>query len=181
VRGANDDPEYLTVAHIVRPRGNKGEVTVDAPGNDESIYQSGQPVWLIDARGGREEFKLERVWPHKGRLILKFEGIDSISAAEELRGRRVQIRRDQLKPLEAGAFYLGDLIGCRVVEDGTNRALGVVNGVLEPGGTMLLEVRNEEDENEILIPLRREICVSIDTGESLIRVRMPEGLEDLNR
>jgi 16S rRNA processing protein RimM len=181
VSAAADDSEYLTVAHIVRPRGNKGEVAADAPGNDESNYQSGQTVWLIDARNERTEFKVEQVWPHKGRLILKFEGIDSISAAEELRGRRVQIRRDQLRPLEDGEYYFNELIGCRVTEDGTGRALGVVNDVLEPGGTMLLEVRNDDSENEILIPLHREICVAIDPDEKLIRVRMPEGLEDLNR
>lgn len=178
---AADDPEYLTVAHIVRPRGNKGEVSADAPGNDESIYQRAQTVWLVDGRDERTEVKVEQVWPHKGRLILKFEGIDSISAAEELRGRRVQIRRDQLRPLEDGEYYLEDLIGCRVIEDGTNRPLGVVNDVLEPGGTMLLEVKNDGSENEILIPLHREICVAINTGKKSILVRMPEGLEDLNR
>ena len=177
----DDDPEYLTVAHIVRPRGNKGEVAADAPGNDESIYRSGQTVWLIDARGERTEFKVEQAWPHKDRLILKFEGIDSIGAAEELRGRRVQIRRDRLRPLEAGEYYFDDLIGCRVAENGSGRDLGVVNGVLEPGGALLLEVRNDESEGEILIPFRREICVAIDTRAKLIRVDLPEGLEDLNR
>ena len=102
MRGPRDEPEYLTVAYIVRPRGNKGEVAADAPGNDESIYQGGQTVWLIDARNQRTEVRVEQAWPHKGRLILKFEGIDSISAAEELRWRRVQIRRDNLRPLEDG-------------------------------------------------------------------------------
>lgn len=181
MRGPRDEPEYLTVAYIVRPRGNKGEVAADAPGNDESIYQGGQTVWLIDARNERTEVKVEQAWPHKGRLILKFEGIDSISAAEELRGRRVQIRRDQLRPLEEGEYYLEDLIGCRVVEDGTGRSLGIVSAVLEPGGPMLLEVRNDESKTEILIPLHREFCVVIDTDQKLIRVRMPEGLEELNR
>lgn len=179
--GADDDPEYLTVAHIVRPRGNKGEVAADAPGNDASIYQSGQTVWLIDGRGERSEFKLEQVWRHKGRLILKFEGIDSIGAAEGLRGRRMQIRRDQLRPLEEGEYYFDDLIGCRVTENGSGRDLGMVNDVLEPGGALLLEVRNDENENEILIPLRREICVMIDTRAKLIRVDLPDGLEELNR
>lgn len=179
--GADDDPEYLTVAHIVRPRGNKGEVAADAPGNDESIYQSGQTVWLIDGRNERSEIKLEQVWRHKGRLILKFEGIDSISAAEELRGRRMQIRRDQLKPLHDGEYYFDELIGCRVVENGSGRDLGVVNDVLEPGGALLLEVRNDDSENEILIPFHHEICVVIDTPAKLIRVDMPEGLEELNR
>lgn len=179
--GVDDEPEYLTVAHIVRSRGNKGEVAADAPGNDESIYQRGQTVWLIDGRDARREFRLEQAWRHKGRLILKFEGIDSISAAEELRGHRMQIRRDQLKPLEEGEYYYDDLIGCRVVEEGSGRELGVVNDVLEPGGPLVLEVRNDETEDEILIPFRREICVVIDTDARLIHVDMPEGLEDLNR
>lgn len=181
MRAEHDDPEYLTVARIVRPQGNRGEVVADAPGNDESIYDGGQPVWLAGAATERKEFKVERAWRHKGRLILKFEGIDSISEAEGLRGRSVQIRRDRLKPLDDGEYYLADLIGCRVIEDASGRPLGIVKDVLEPGGPMLLEVIDEEHENEILIPFKREICVKINPEGGFIRVRMPEGLEDLNR
>jgi hypothetical protein len=35
-------------------------------------------------------------------------------------------------------------------------------------------------QGEVLVPLAQEICVGIDVGARLIRVRMPEGLLELN-
>ena len=69
-----------------------------------------------------------------------------------------------------------ELIGCEVFEAGTERRVGRVEAVQEPGGQVVLEVR--EGKREILIPL--PLCSRIDAGAKRIEAEMPEGLEELN-
>ncbi|MGC8794441.1 MAG: ribosome maturation factor RimM, partial [Bryobacteraceae bacterium] len=59
--------------------------------------------------------------------------------------------------------------------------LGVVSDLLETGATPLLEVRREGQQEPVLVPLARSICVKIEPEQGRIVVELPEGLEDLNR
>jgi 16S rRNA processing protein RimM len=111
-------------------------------------------------------------------LILKFVGVDSIGDAELLRGSEVQIPRSELGPPPEGEFYFDDLIGAKIVEAGTGREIGEVEDVVEAGGPMLLQVRAAG--REVLIPFAKHICVAIEPENGVIRVRLPEGLEELN-
>jgi len=110
--------------------------------------------------------------------VLKFREVDSISAAEELRGCKVRIPEDELGPPPEGEHYLDNLVGCCVVDAESGREIGIVEEVLEPGGSLLLDVRGEK--GQILIPFVDEICREVSEEKREIRVRLPEGLEELN-
>jgi 16S rRNA processing protein RimM len=118
---------------------------------------------------------VERVWYHDARTILKFAGIDSISAAEEWEGADILVEEgEQVRPAE-GEYSHADLIGCRILRENGPEELGVVLGIEEYGGPALLRVESRGGE-EVLIPFARSICREIDTDEKLIRVWLPEGL-----
>ncbi len=55
-------------------------------------------------------------WLHKGGIVLHFAGIDSISAAEKLIGLVVAIPRTERAPLAEDEAYIGDLIGCTLID-----------------------------------------------------------------
>jgi 16S rRNA processing protein RimM len=111
-----------------------------------------------------------------GSVIFKFRGLDSVTDALPWRGAEVRIPREERLEPEPGEFFIGDLIGCEVVERGTGESLGMVTGWDEGGASGLLQVGAA-----LLIPFARSICVSIDTGRRRIEVELPEGLKDLNR
>ena len=115
---------------------------------------------------------------HGDRLIFKFAGIDSISAAEPLAGFEVFIPAEERAELADGEFYLSDLVGCDVVERKTGQTIGVVSDWQEHGGPPLLEVKRN-DGRELLVPYAQSICVAIDPGLRRIEVELPEGLVDL--
>jgi 16S rRNA processing protein RimM len=171
-------PEYVTLAKIFKPRGNRGEAAARDLCDDPDRFEDGTEVSLLYTNERREKKKIEHSWYHQGRLILKFAGVESISDAEELRGCQVQIPYVDLGPAPEGEHYDVDLVGCEVIVAESGRVVGTVEGLLEPGGQTLLEVR--QGKKEILIPYTPEICVSSDVEARRITVRLPEGLEELN-
>ena len=175
---SEEEKNWIALARITKPRGNRGEVAAQDLCEDPDRFADGTEVTLRDPAGRFKTAKIENAWDHRGRLVLKLEGVDSISAAEELRGSEVCIPYEELGPPPEGQHYYVDLVGCVVREADTDREIGTVEAILEPGGPLVLEVRR--GSREILIPFIREICVAVEPSEKSIRVRMPEGLEELN-
>ncbi len=78
-------------------------------------------MWLSDGRNAPQRVRLQRCWlatSRGGQAIFHFEGIDTIEAAERLRGLEVQVPIEQRAKLDAGNYYVGDLVGCEVWEPG---------------------------------------------------------------
>ena len=136
-------------------------------------------LWALakDGDGPRRELKIEELWPHKGHLVLKFEGIDSISEAEPLIGCELQVPASERSKLEPGWAYVSDLVGC-VVFDG-DREIGVVQDVqFGAGEAPLLIVQAEADQYEI--PYAEAYLKSTDIGHKKIVMTLPEGMLELN-
>jgi 16S rRNA processing protein RimM len=133
--------------------------------------------------GGGEErgaILVEEVWEHRGRLVFKFRGVDSVSEAERLRGVELRIPLASRMPLSPGEYYQSDLVGCEVFERATGQRVGSVSEWRDAGGPGLLVV-GEDGGGELLIPFATSICVEIDPRSRRIVVELPEGLKDLNR
>jgi 16S rRNA processing protein RimM len=97
---------FLAVARIVRPQGRRGEVAAEILTDFPERLARLRRAFLENPGKTPEAFLLEEVWPHKGRIILKFAGIDSLSQAEALRGRMVLIPREEKSPLCLGTLRL---------------------------------------------------------------------------
>ena len=166
---------FVTVARLLRARGNRGELAAELTCDHAGIFEEAA-VHLWDGAGRREPHRIERTWPHKGRLIFKFAGVDTISQAERLAGWHVQIPAGQRPPAPPGRYYLADLAGCEMLDARSGRRIGRVEGVLETGGAAVLEV--DAGGRQLLVPFAAAICVRIDPAERIIRVEMPEGLEE---
>ena len=140
-------------------------------------------MFLIGPDGpvnGGQAFTVEEVWDHQGRLVVKLSGVDRIEDVEPLRGFSIAIPRSRRLPPEEGRYHLADLVGCQVEEREGGRVVGVVEDWLETGGPTLLQVRTPQGE-ELLVPFARAVCEQIDPAARRIVVRLPEGLEDVNR
>jgi 16S rRNA processing protein RimM len=100
-----------------------------------------------------------------------------MDAAEALAGAELRIDTAAMVALPEGEFYRHELVGCRV--EGTDgRQVGEVRRVeTGPGGDRLVV---EGERGEILVPLARDICVSIDPAARRIVIAPPDGLLELN-
>jgi 16S rRNA processing protein RimM len=143
-------------------------------------------AWLAGERTAPRRAKIVSCRMHLGQAIFHFEGVQTISEAEALRGLEVQVPLEERVPLGLGRYYITDLIGCQVWEEGAAAALGTVQDVQRAGEerrgalpeTWILVVKTPT--GELLIPLAAEICTRIDTAARKIEVRLPEGLRELN-
>ncbi len=136
----------------------------------------------VDEGAARREIELEGLWPHKGMLVLKFAGVDSISDAELLLGCELQVRREQRAPLEPGWNYVSDLVGCMVFDvdvDGNDREIGRVENVhFGAGEAPLLEVRTSRGQCEI--PYAQAFLKDVDLAGKRIRMTLSEGILEVN-
>jgi 16S rRNA processing protein RimM len=125
----------------------------------------------------RRELRVEELWPHKGHLVLKFAGVDSISDAEVLIGCELQVPRSERVQLESGWNYVSDLIGCVVFDAG--REIGRIEDVqFGTGEAPLLIVGAGSKRFEI--PYAEAYLKSVDLEHRQIHMLLPEGMLELN-
>jgi len=162
---------------VLKAWGRRGEVITESHTDVESRFSANMQLWALAKDGSRRPVLIESLWPHKGCLVLKFAGIDSISDAEKLRGQELQVPSEQRGQVEAGWAFVSDLIGC-AVWDG-ERELGKVSDVrFGAGEAPLLVVKAGRLEYEI--PYAEAYMQKLDLSEKQIRMRLPEGLLEVN-
>jgi 16S rRNA processing protein RimM len=167
VSSARED--WLRLGVLTAPWGTRGEVKVRLdvePAYLECVARvylgpEHRPIDLLGlARRGRA-------------YTLKLRGIETITAAETLRGVDVVIPRSEAPPLAEGEFFVADVVGLRAVTT-TGRALGTVAEVLSTGANDVYVVRG--DAGEVLIPAIRDVVTSIDPAAGVLQVEPLPGL-----
>ena len=170
--------EMVTVGAVLRAHGLRGEVLVAADSDNPDRFCAGAELFAeIAGRERRLEVAASR--PHRGRRLVRFEGVADRDGAEALRGAQLLVPEDRVPPAGDGDFYYFQLVGCRVV-DRTLGELGEVTGVVEDGGGVLLEVKaaaaDGTGSRSVLVPFANALLPEIDVGARLIRSDLPEGL-----
>ena len=126
----------------------------------------------------RRELKAEGLWPHRGLLVLKFGGVDSITQAEALIGCELQVPRSERAALEQGWNYVSDLLGCSVVHDGSE--IGRIEDVQFGASEAPLLIVADGQGKRFDIPFAEEFLEAVDVEKRQVRMRLPEGMLDVN-
>jgi len=180
-------PEWTWLARIRRPQGRKGEVFADILTDFPERFAERRRLWLVpeSVEAGRpaaqREVALTNHWLHKGGVVLHFSGVDSISDAETLAGLIVAIPRAERAPLPEDETYIGDLIGCVLVDvsQTSPTIIGEIEDVDRTAGPVaLLVVRGTA--GEILVPFAKSYLRKVDLASKRVEMALPDGLVDLN-
>ena len=182
--------EWFTLAGIVRAQGRRGEVLADLLTDFPDQFTGSAELCLLRKDGSRSPVKVESHWMptgrNAGRIVLKLAGIDSISDAEKLAGYSVQLRQAERADLDHKTYYVTDLVGCMLLEDGTEIGLVVdLHFPLNPEGRRLkdaasLFIVRRANGDEIMVPFVNDFVEEIDTVAKTIRMKLPTGLLEMN-
>ena len=165
--------ELVAIAKIAKPRGLKGELVADLLTDFPERFEGLEDVAAVMPDGNRRKLKIENAWFQNGRVVLKFEGADSVEEAELLRNAEICVAESEAVELESDEYFDWQLEGC-TVETVEGKQLGRVREVMRTGGTENLVV--EGGEKGFLIPFAEAICKVVDIENKLIVVDPPEGL-----
>jgi 16S rRNA processing protein RimM len=179
--------QWAWLARIRRTQGRKGEVFAEILTDFPEKFAERRRLWLVpggadaDVSSVAREVELIAHWLHKGGIVLHLAGVDSISAAETLIGMAVVIPRAERAALGEDEAYVGDLIGCTLVDvAGTEpKTVGEIEDVdTTAGPAPLLVLRGKS--GEVLVPFARSYLRRLDVAGKRVEMALPEGLIELN-
>jgi len=142
-------------------------------------FRESMRLWALLKTNERREVQVEDLWLHKGLLVLKFAGVETISDAEALIGAELQLPRSERAELEPGWTYLSDLVGCTVFDG--EREVGPIEDVTFGAGEAPLLVVKSGAKLPYEIPFAQAYLEKVDLERKQIRMRLPEGLLDVNK
>ena len=154
---------YLEAGEIVTTHGVRGEMKV--------LPWADSPDFLCDFERVRidgKEYAVESCRIQKTCNLLKLKGIETMGDAQKLRGKTVEIYREDAP---ADLIFAAELINMDVVSDGQH--IGKVTDVLDYPGNKVYVVKGE---HEYMIPAVKAFVLSIDLDQNLMEVRLIEGM-----
>ena len=179
--------EQRLVGVVLRAHGVRGEVVVeprtDVPGRRFAVGRVLARATVGATSPAGTDLVVAKVREHSGRLLVRFEGIDDRTGAEELRGVRLVIDADDAgPPADAGEdadglWWDSELIGLSArLSDGS--VVGDVTGVVHGAGNDLLVVRTGEGRS-VLVPFVAAVVPLVDAAAGRLVVNPPPGLLEL--
>lgn len=164
--------EFLNIATISGTHHLKGTVKATSVFEGLSVLKD-QKVMLENKIGNRKILTVKRAERMNAkRILIDFEEIQTISAAQLLNTYKIYIRRDLLGESSKDEYYVHDLIGMNVIEAG--ESLGEITEIFATAAHDVLVVN--EGKEEIMIPDVGEFVKDIDFKKREIRVELIEGM-----
>lgn len=155
--------------------GVKGTLKIHSYAESLDIFRPGAMISVSTTDGRQKDYEIRWIKPHSRGALLALENISHRDQAMTLVGAHLQIEKPELPELETGSYYWHELIGLKVFTT-ENRYLGRLESIIETGANDVYAVKN--DEKEILIPALESVVQAIDIEANLMRVDLPDGLEE---
>ena len=155
--------EFIEAGEIVTTHGVKGEVKV--------LTWLDDPEMLCDfdrCRIDGKEVVMEQVRVQKTCNLVKLQGVDTMEAAQLLRGKTIELYREDI---DEEVIFAAELMGMEVQCEG--KTIGKIADVLDYPGNMVYVVRGER---EYMIPAVNHFVLSTDVVANRMEVRLIEGM-----
>ena len=155
--------QFLEAGEIVTTHGVRGEMKI--------LPWADGPDFLVGfdrVRIAGTEYKVESCRIQKTCNLLKVEGVDTVEDAQALRGKTVEVYREDAP---ADLIFVAELIGIRVYADG--QEIGKITDVLDYPGNKVYIVKGE---HEYMIPAVKAFVLDTDMENETMQVKLIQGM-----
>ena len=155
--------QYVEAGEIVTTHGVRGEVKV--------LCFLDDPEMLCDfdrCRIDGKEYTMETVRVQKTCNLVKLSGVDTMEAAQALRGKILELYREDI---DEAVIFAAELIGMEVFSEGNK--IGKITDVLDYPGNSVYVVKGQY---EYMIPAVNQFILSTDMEKNEMQVKLIEGM-----
>lgn len=163
----------LELGLITRPHGVRGELKLKLHFEQSTTLFEVSSVRLELPSGDQRKCCVAGVRRASKGVLLRLDGVETLEAAEELRGARLLVDRDELTPLEPDEYYLADLPGCAV--QGPSGRIGVVEEVHSHPTVDAVSIRTP-DGRLLQQPLTDSWVERVSVAEGILVLSSEDGL-----
>ncbi len=168
---------FLKVGLVKKPHGLKGELKILTLTDDGKRFKQIKTLYTIDDSGNQVgEYGMSNVRVAADEIVAKLVGVDSIDAAELLRGKYLYIDRECGVGLDEWEFYTQDIIGLDVVYQG--KKVGTVDDVVNSGANDNLVVSIGHGKT-VFYPFVRTFIDEVNKDKKIVVINEYEGFFDL--
>ena len=155
--------QFVVAGEIVTTHGIKGEVKV-LPWLDSVEDLCDFDRCRIDGK----EYEIEQCRVQKTCNLVKLSGIDTMEAAQAMRGKKIELYREDI---DDEVIFAAELIGVEVFCNGEK--IGKIREVLDYPGNSVYVVKGEY---EYMIPAVKQFILSTDMEGNRMQVKLIEGM-----
>ena len=155
--------QFVEAGEIVTTHGVRGEVKV--------LCWLDDPEMLCEfdrCRIDGKEYTMEQVRVQKTCNLVKLQGVDTMEAAQAMRGKTVTLYREDI---DDEVIFAAELIGMEVFAEG--KSIGKIKEVLDYPGNSVYVVRGEF---EYMIPAVKQFILDTDMDSNKMQVKLIEGM-----
>ena len=155
--------QYIEAGEIVTTHGVRGEVKV--------LCWLDDPEMLCEfdrCRIDGKEYEMQQVRVQKTCNLVKLKGIDTMEAAQAMRGRTVELYRGDIAD---EVIFAAELIGVEVFWE--DKSIGKIREVLDYPGNSVYVVRGQ---HEYMIPAVKQFILNTDVEGNRMDVKLIEGM-----
>ena len=155
--------EFVEAGEIVTTHGVRGEVKV--------LCWLDDPEMLCEfdrCRIDRKDYIMEQVRVQKTCNLVKLQGVDTMEAAQAMRGKIIELYREDI---DEEVIFAAELIGMEVYTE--NQCIGKIKEVLAYPGNSVYVVRGEY---EYMIPAVNHFILNTDMEGNRMDVKLIEGM-----
>ncbi len=155
--------DRLTIGEVLKPQGIRGELKIKTFTDTPDIVKKFGTVYIDDVPYKILSFRVGG----DGAAYIGLRGIPDRNAAELFRGKKIEGEREDAPPLEAGRYYIVDIIGL-TCESEEGEVLGVVTNVANLSSDVYTI---EKAGKSILFPAVKGVIAKVDLDAKKLVVK----------
>lgn len=166
--------QYFEIGKITGTHGIRGTMRVFPTTEDPSRFERLKEI-IVEIRGKRETFHIQKVAFHKQFVLLTVKEITDINVAELYKNGRILIPDAMAIPLGEDEYYNRDLYGLKVVTE-EGEELGEITEIFPTGSNDVYVVKKDVKGKELLLPAIKDCIKNVDLANGVMTVKLLEGL-----